>query len=112
MRGASRTTGGVFRGRALGNAPNAADLRGIDEAEPLSMKGIVNIFTAHSMEDASQILVSKPISTIKVKVTYDSNELVEILMKRKAGAAGTFNSYIMFYILIVQIRANHFFLRE
>ena len=35
MYGASRTTGGIFRGRAVGNAPNAADYSNHDNVGPV-----------------------------------------------------------------------------
>lgn len=95
LQGASRTTGGIFRGQALGNALNAADFISMNNAEPLVVKGIVNIFTANSMESASHLPLSKPISTMKVVFTRDSNLFVETLIKRKAGHAGIYFYYII-----------------
>lgn len=92
--GASHTTGSIFRGQALGNALNAADFASANDAEHLAIKGIVNIFTADSMESASQLLLSKPMSTMKVDFTRDSNSLISTLLKRRATHPGILHYYI------------------
>ena len=43
LQGSSRTTGGLFRGRAYGNNPNAADLRE-NEDELIPVTGRVHLY--------------------------------------------------------------------
>jgi hypothetical protein len=46
LQGASRVSGGIFRGRAAGNTPNAADFSGAasDALDDVAVPGIVSIY--------------------------------------------------------------------
>lgn len=50
LRGASRTTGGIIRGRAQGNVLNHADMLdfGFETQAPLLREGQVRVFTSHA----------------------------------------------------------------
>lgn len=61
LQGASRTTGGIFRGRALGNVFNHADAFDIMDYGKLDQKGIVQVYTSHTD--------SKPLMTMKHTMT-------------------------------------------
>ena len=42
--GSSRTTGGILRGRALGNVPNHADLATVNDEFKVPVKGEVHLY--------------------------------------------------------------------
>lgn len=92
LQGASRVTGGLFRGQALGNALNAADFVNPD-VEHLTIKGVINVFNANSMATAPDPTLSKATSTIKLAFIQNSPKLVDVLLKRHATQLGMFSLY-------------------
>jgi hypothetical protein len=72
LHGASRTTGGFLRGRALGNVYNFGDGMDID-SQNSKVVGKVQIYTTHGNPDES-----KPYMMLKHEVT---NRLAPILKK-------------------------------
>jgi hypothetical protein len=77
LQGASRTTGGIFRGRALGNVFNVGDCKDDLESNIGSMVGKVKVFMAG--EDPS---TKKPQMTLKVKVGGDLAPVLDAVAKR------------------------------
>lgn len=67
LQGASRTIGGHFRGKALGNVFNAGDAKDVMEGDT-AMVGKLKVFRAG--EDPS---TTKPQMTMKVKVKVGDN---------------------------------------
>lgn len=61
LQGTSRTTGGIFRGRALGNVFNHADAFDILANDKVDQKGIVQVYASHTD--------SRPLMTMKHKMT-------------------------------------------
>jgi hypothetical protein len=71
--GASRTTGGLFRGRALGNTFNMADAydMDVDTGAPLKAMGKVLLYTSRDQD-------AEPAMTIKHETGY---QLPPVLIK-------------------------------
>ena len=70
--GASRTTGGILRGKALGNVYNFGDPMDMD-TRPGKVVGKVHVYTTHGNPEDS-----KPYMVLKHEVT---NRLAPILQK-------------------------------
>ena len=79
LQGASRITGGVFRGRAQGNVYNFADATDVFTPQP-APSGKVLVYESTTSDDKPNPLVDKPSMSIKHAVT-DSL----ILVLRKLG---------------------------
>lgn len=83
LQGASRTTGGVFRGRALGNVFNHADAFGSMANEHMDRKGTVQVYASHTD--------LKPLMTMKHKVTTTLGPILHSLSRRYSPVSSKFN---------------------
>ncbi|KJA12988.1 hypothetical protein HYPSUDRAFT_60136 [Hypholoma sublateritium FD-334 SS-4] len=94
LQGASRITGGVFRGKALGNAPNAADIAHAGTEEDwLPTLGSVFIFLAMNGPQNAPSPDDQPESfKVKVNFTLRSKVLCDNLVEHQ-----TIQSGMMFY---------------
>ena len=72
LHGASRTTGGILRGRALGNIFNFGDGMNVDDQNS-KVVGTIHIYTTHGNPEES-----KPYMTLKHEVI---NHIAPILKK-------------------------------
>ncbi|KAG6904291.1 hypothetical protein DXG01_011149, partial [Tephrocybe rancida] len=79
LQGASRTTGGIFRGRAHGNVFNHADVDDFIESDVIPTKGEVHLYTSHG--DPQQTDPSKVKATMFVKHEMSSLTLGPVLNK-------------------------------
>ncbi|KAG6912827.1 hypothetical protein DXG01_011734, partial [Tephrocybe rancida] len=79
LQGASRTTGGIFRGRAHGNVFNHADMDDFIGSDVIPTKGEVHLYTSHG--DPQQTDPSKVKPTMFVKHDLSSLTLGPVLNK-------------------------------
>lgn len=84
LQGASRTTGGIFRGRALGNVFNFADADVEDKEGPVM--GKVRIYTEHVIP--TQV---SPFTSVTVKVTRQLGLILKKVATRYRSMSGKFS---------------------
>ncbi|KAF8952537.1 hypothetical protein BDZ97DRAFT_1930684 [Flammula alnicola] len=89
LQGASRITGGIFRGRAAGNAPNMADFGSTKTSDNLGyVRGMLFMYTSPSSVGALDIAITKVDFQIRCEVTEDVMELVTEILKRDSSLEG------------------------
>lgn len=84
LKGASRTSGGLFRGHAVGNALNSADLPGMPSASnTATVRGLVSVYQAISGPgDVGNPADSEANFKVKVTFTLKAQELCDMLLKQ------------------------------
>lgn len=84
LQGASRTTGGIFSGKALGNTPNAADFSAMESTSNAAVvQAIVAIFHSPTGPgNAGKPLKDEPDFRIKVEFTVNPQVLCDLLLER------------------------------
>ena len=68
--GSSRSTGGLLRGKAIGNVVNFANMQDIAAAEPIdtSVKGTVKVYTSDIEPSELDFANMKPITKVTIKI--------------------------------------------
>ncbi|KAF8870531.1 hypothetical protein BD779DRAFT_1455255, partial [Infundibulicybe gibba] len=89
--GSSTTTGGVFRGKALGNVPNQADFPQMRPA------GRVYVFASSANPADVDPYDNKPTTSIKHEPTRTIKPVLQALHKRFAPIQSKFISFCIFY---------------
>ncbi|KAF8960122.1 hypothetical protein BDZ97DRAFT_1760926 [Flammula alnicola] len=89
LQGAFRIMGGIFRGRAAGNAPNMADFGSTKTSDNLGyVRGMLFMYTSPSSVGALDIAITKVDFQIRCEVTEDVMELVTEILKRDSSLEG------------------------
>lgn len=76
LQGASRTVGGIFRGRAHGNVLNQADFDNMEDDNPIPIPGKVHLYVTPSSNPADWNILSMSCQLVKMPV---NNSLAPIL---------------------------------
>lgn len=94
LQGASRISGGIFRGRATGNAPNAADLSAIASAsDAVAVRGTASVYQCSTGPgDAGKPGEDKADFTIKVEFTLDPQVLCDLLLQHGSISPGKYTN--------------------
>lgn len=90
LQGASRISGGLFRGKALGNALNAADIdQAILAPDSVTVPGIVSVYHApNGVQHAPNPPASQGGFNVKVNFTLNPKVLCNILVARQSIGEG------------------------
>ena len=94
LRGASRLTGGILRGKALGNAPNQADFEPLAQPpDGHSARGTVHVYLSPSSSRVEP-KVMKPAMSIRIPV---GNNLASVLKKLGGMYSPIQSMYLIIY---------------
>jgi hypothetical protein len=117
LQGASRTSGGVSRGRALGNIFNFADVKEVLTQHPnhgTVSKGRVYVYLSSSNPTSLNPETMNPMATVKVTTSPTIAPILQQVTRRFSPVRSKYTSFIMleYYLAIVLENNRHIYVLE
>ena len=101
LQGASRTSGGIFRGHAQGNVFNLADVADVLKQDPgygVAPKGRVYVYSSPLNPTTLEPAKMKPMATVKVTT---SQTIAPMLLQVSRRFSPVRSKYVSLYIVIL-----------
>lgn len=107
LQGASRTTGGILRGRAHGNVFNFADARDVLDQDPqhvMASRGRVYIYTSPLNPTTLDPEQMKPMATVKVTTSQTITPMLQQVTRRFSPVRSKYSLNILLKFCFLPLR--------